>query len=253
MKILSWNVNGIRAVYKKGFTRWFLSSGADIVCAQEIKAQAEQFPAQLTAMPGYNLYTSCAEKKGYSGTAVWSRRQARLIGTGSGNTGLDAEGRMVCLRFKEFDLLNVYFPNGSASRQRLCFKLDFYKRFLAFAVELKEKRHVIICGDVNTAHKEIDLARPKENQGVSGFLPVEREWIDKLILSGFIDTFRMFNKQAGNYSWWDYKTAARQRDVGWRIDYFFISDGLKNKIKKAFIQKDVPGSDHCPVGIDIEF
>ncbi|MDD5504631.1 MAG: exodeoxyribonuclease III [Candidatus Omnitrophica bacterium] len=251
MKILSWNVNGIRAAYKKGFAQWLVSAGADIVCVQETKAQAEQFPEGLKNMPGYLLYTACAKKKGYSGTAVWSRPAAKIIDKDRGMKSLDNEGRLVCLRFQEFDLLNVYFPNGSASRQRLFYKLDFYKRFLEFAVKLKKKRHVIICGDVNTAHKEIDLARPEENEDTSGFLPVERKWIDDLLSSGFIDTFRMSNNQPGHYSWWDYKTAARQRDVGWRIDYFFVSSGLRDKIQDAFIQKHVLGSDHCPVGIDI--
>jgi exodeoxyribonuclease III len=253
MKILSWNVNGIRAVYKKGFLDWLLCQNADIVCAQETKAELEQFPENIRNIKGYDLYTSSALRKGYSGTAVWSKHKPKAVGISFGYKRFDIEGRLVCLEFKAFSLFNVYFPNGGASEKRLRFKLDFYQRFLEFLICLKKKKkNLIICGDVNTAHQEIDLARPKENEGVSGFLPIEREWIDKFISRGFIDTFRMFSQKGENYSWWDYKTKARERNVGWRIDYFFVSEPLRKKIKQAFIQKDVLGSDHCPIGIEIE-
>jgi exodeoxyribonuclease III len=169
-----------------------------------------------------------------------------------GNKRFDSEGRLIQLEFKNFSLFNVYFPNGGASGERLRFKLEFYERFLEFVTNFKKKKkNLIICGDINTAHKEIDLARPKENEESSGFLPIERKWIDKLIASGFIDTFRLFNEKGENYSWWDYKTAARDRNVGWRIDYFFVSEPLRKKVKQAFIEKDVLGSDHCPIGIEI--
>jgi exodeoxyribonuclease III len=253
MKILSWNVNGIRAAEKKGFLTWLLSSNADIVCVQETKADLGQFPQDLKDANGYRLYAASAEKKGYSGVAVWTRFKPESVNTSLGIKKFDQEGRLLHLGFKKFDLLNVYFPNGGASEGRLKFKLEFYDSFLQFLLKLKSgKKGLIVCGDVNTAHKEIDLARPRENQNISGFLPVEREWIDKLISRGFIDTFRMFNQDKDNYSWWDYKTAARERNVGWRIDYFFISECLKKGIKSAFIEKDILGSDHCPVGIDIE-
>jgi exodeoxyribonuclease III len=252
MKILSWNVNGIRAVYKKGFMEWFSQSKADIICVQETKADFFQFPQELKTIKGYELYLSSAEKKGYSGTAVWTHNKPKSASTVLGFKRLDAEGRLVHLEYGEFDLLNVYFPNGGASEERLRFKLDFYDNFLKYLILLKKKkRRLIICGDVNTAHQEIDLARPKANQDASGFLQIERDWISRLIAHGFIDTFRVFSDKGENYSWWDYKTRARDRNIGWRIDYFFISESLKNNLKKAFIEKDILGSDHCPVGIEI--
>jgi len=251
MKILSWNVNGVRAAYKKGFLDWFLFEKADIVCIQETKAELEQFPKDIRYIKGYDLYAASAVRKGYSGVAVWTKEKPKKVNTSFGYKIFDVEGRLVHLEFKDFDLFNIYFPNGGASEERLRFKLDFYKRFLDFLIDLKKKKkNLIVCGDVNTAHKEMDLARPKANEDFSGFLPIERAWIDKLISHGFIDTFRMFNQKSENYSWWDYKTAARERNVGWRIDYFFVSEPLREKVKKAFIQDKVFGSDHCPVGVE---
>ncbi len=175
------------------------------------------------------------------------------VSYGLGVEEFDREGRVISADYGDFILFNVYFPNGKASKERLDFKLRFYDKFLEVVKDLKDKgKGVIICGDVNTAHKEIDLARPKENEKVSGFLPIEREWIDKLLASGFIDTFRMFVKEGGHYSWWDYKSRARERNVGWRIDYFFVSENLKERVKDAFILSEVYGSDHCPVGIIFE-
>jgi exodeoxyribonuclease III len=253
MKILSWNVNGIRALYKKGFLDWFMSEKADIVCIQETKAGLSQFPDDIKRINGYDVYSASAERKGYSGAAVWAKIKPESVSMSLGNKRFDSEGRLVQLEFKNFSLFNVYFPNGGASEERLRFKLEFYERFLEFVTNFKKKKkNLIICGDINTAHKEIDLARPKENEESSGFLPIERKWIDKLIASGFIDTFRLFNEKGENYSWWDYKTAARDRNVGWRIDYFFVSEPLRKKVKRAFIQKNVLGSDHCPVGIEVD-
>jgi exodeoxyribonuclease III len=253
MKILSWNVNSIRAICRKGFPEWFLSEKADIVCVQETKAALEQFPPDIRHIEGYDLYVSSAEKKGYSGVAIWAKDKPRSVTTLLGYRRFDAEGRLICLGFKEFSLFNVYFPNGGASKERLRYKLDFYDALLKHLVRFKgKKKNLILCGDVNTAHKDIDLARPKANKDVSGFLPVERQWIDKLISRGFVDTFRIFDQMGENYSWWDYKTAARQRNVGWRLDYFFVNEALRKNVKKAFIRKDVLGSDHCPVGIEID-
>jgi exodeoxyribonuclease III len=252
MKILSWNVNGIRALHKKGFLDWFISEKADMVCVQETKAGLVQFPDDIRRIRGYDVYAASAERKGYSGAAVWTKIKPELVNMSLGNKRFDSEGRLIQLEFKNFSLFNVYFPNGGASGERLRFKLEFYERFLEFVTNFKKKKkNLIICGDINTAHKEIDLARPKENEESSGFLPIERKWIDKLIASGFIDTFRLFNEKGENYSWWDYKTAARDRNVGWRIDYFFVSEPLRKKVKQAFIEKDVLGSDHCPIGIEI--
>jgi exodeoxyribonuclease-3 len=171
-----------------------------------------------------------------------------------GEPRFDSEGRMVITEYPEFVLFNIYFPNGKKNQERLRYKLDFYDSFLTVADKYKKKgRGVVACGDFNTAHKEIDLARPKENENVSGFLPIERKWIDKFISHGYTDTFRRFNKDPGYYSWWDYKTRARERNIGWRIDYFFVSNGLLSNLKGAFIQQDVMGSDHCPVGVILEF
>jgi exodeoxyribonuclease-3 len=254
MKLVSWNVNGLRAVLKKGFMEWFLSSKADMVCLQETKMSEAQLPPELKEIEGYHSFFAEAEKKGYSGVALFSKEKPKSITRELGIKRFDGEGRMIRADYNDFILFNVYFPNGKASKERLQFKMDFYEAFLATINDLKKKgKRLIICGDMNTAHKEIDLARPKENETVSGFLPEEREWIDRMITSGFIDTFRLFVKEGGRYSWWDYKTRARERNIGWRIDYFFISENLKKSIIKASIESAVMGSDHCPISIEMKF
>ena len=250
MKIISWNVNGIRAIYKKGFADWLKKESADIVCIQETKADISKFPEELTTLNKYHLYTSSAEKKGYSGVAVWSKVEPKKVSAGIDNEKFDSEGRILRLDFDDFILFNIYFPNGGASDERLKYKLEFYDYFIEYLNKFKNK-DVIICGDYNTAHKPIDLARPKANETVSGFLPEERERLDTLIANGFIDTFRHFNTEPDNYTWWDYKTGARARNVGWRIDYFFICSKAVNELKNAEIHSHVKGSDHCPVSIDI--
>jgi exodeoxyribonuclease-3 len=251
VKIVSWNVNGLRAIYKKGFVDWFSSQNADIVCAQETKASPEQLPEDLRDIPGYHSFFSSAERKGYSGVAIWAREEPRSFTTELGIKRFDIEGRVMRIDYSSFILLNVYFPNGGASHERLEYKLDFYDTFLSYISGLKRKK-IVVCGDFNTAHEEIDLARPKHNQNISGFLPQERAWIDKLISRGFLDTFRLFSDEGGHYTWWDYQTRARERNIGWRIDYVFITRNLRNLIKSAFIQPEVMGSDHCPVGIEID-
>lgn len=254
MKILSWNVNGIRAICKKGFVEWLEEYSPDILCVQETKAMEEQVPKELMELDGYYKYFVSAERKGYSGVAVFSKIEPKSVKNGFGIEKFDSEGRIIILEFEEFTLINIYYPNGKSRKERLDYKMDFYDAFLEFANDLKKSgKSLVICGDVNTAHKEIDLARPKQNEKVSGFLPIEREWIDKFLSNGYVDTFREFNKEGENYSWWDYKSGARKRNVGWRIDYFFVSDDLKKNLKNGFILSDVMGSDHCPVGIDIEF
>ncbi|RLA98231.1 MAG: exodeoxyribonuclease III [Deltaproteobacteria bacterium] len=253
MRILSWNVNGIRSVFKKGFLKWFEDVRPDMLCIQETKAWPEQLPEELINPSGYASYFASAERKGYSGVALYSNKKPERVEYGLGDNRLDKEGRIIIAYFPDFSLYNVYFPNGKASKERLKFKLDFYDALVEHALREKGKaRPVIICGDVNTAHTEIDLARPKENEKVSGFLPIERQWIDKLISKGFVDTFRVFNKEPGQYTWWDMKTRARERNVGWRIDYFFVSEDLIGRLKSAFIMPDVTGSDHCPIGIDLD-
>jgi exodeoxyribonuclease-3 len=251
-RILSWNVNGIRAVLKKGFLDWLREADPDILCVQETKAQEEQLPPELRQVGGYNAYFTSPERKGYSGVALYSKEEPLLVTRGFGDGRYDAEGRVIAADYATFVLINVYFPNGKASRERLLYKMEFYEDFLRHVNSLREKgQSVVVCGDVNTAHREIDLARPRENEKVSGFLPEERAWIDRFIESGYLDTFRLFNGEAGQYSWWDLKSRARDRNIGWRIDYFFISDDLKDSLPSAFILQDVMGSDHCPVGIDL--
>lgn len=250
IKLVSWNVNGLRAIHRKGFLDWLTTQNADIVCAQETKASPDQLPGDLIEIPGYSSYFASAERKGYSGVALWTREKPKRMGTDMGIPRFDVEGRVIRADYPAFTLLDVYFPNGGASHERLMYKLDFYESFLAYVSKLK-RRKVIICGDFNTAHREIDLARPKQNETVSGFLPDERAWIDRLIDHGFIDTFRIFNQESGNYTWWDYQTRARERNVGWRIDYFFTSKSLRKQVESAFIQPEAMGSDHCPVGITL--
>jgi len=253
MRILSWNVNGLRAADKKGLYDWFKKDQPEILCLQEIKAMKEQLPPHLKNSPGYNIYIRSAERKGYSGVATYSKQKPIDVKDGFGIERFDNEGRTLITEFEDFVLFNIYFPNGKKNQERLDYKLDFYDTFLGYADNLKaEGKNIVVCGDFNTAHKEIDLARPKENEKVSGFLPVERAWIDTFIDHGYVDTFRHFNKEPGQYSWWDMKTGARERNVGWRIDYFFVNKEFISKVKNAFIMKDVIGSDHCPVGIDIK-
>jgi exodeoxyribonuclease-3 len=252
IRILSWNVNGIRAAYKKGFLDWFLKESPDILCIQETKAQEYQIPNEIKNVIGYHTYFSSADKKGYSGVGLFTKEKPNLIERGFGIEKFDNEGRILIADYKKFLLFNIYFPNGKISEERLKYKMDFYDAFLNYVDELKKKeKKLVICGDVNTAHTEIDLARPKDNEKASGFLPQERAWIDKFISHGYIDTFRMFNKEGGHYTWWDVKTRARDRNVGWRLDYFYVSDNLKSKVKSAFIMPEVMGSDHCPIGIEI--
>lgn len=253
MRLLSWNVNGIRAADKKGLFEWFKKASPDILCLQEIKAMREQVPPHLNNMPGYNIFWNSAERKGYSGVVTFTKEKPIDIKNGFGIEKFDVEGRALITEFPSFVLFNIYFPNGKKNQERLDYKLDFYDTFLAYADNLKaEGKNIVVCGDFNTAHKEIDLTHPKENEKVSGFLPIERAWIDTFIDHGYVDTFRNFNKEPNQYSWWDIKTRARERNVGWRIDYFFVNKEFLPNVKKAFILQDVMGSDHCPVGIEIE-
>jgi len=253
MKIISWNVNGIRAAEKKGLFDWFKKESPDILCLQEIKALPEQFPPHLKNTPGYHIHINSAERKGYSGVTTFTKEKPIDAKNGFGIETLDNEGRTLITEFPSFILFNIYFPNGKKNQERLDYKLDFYDTFLAYADNLKAKgKNIIVCGDFNTAHEEIDLAHPKENEKYSGFLPIERAWMDTFIDHGYVDTFRHFNKELNQYSWWAYRTNARERNVGWRIDYFFVNKEFLPNIKNAFIMQDVMGSDHCPVGIEIE-
>nr|MBN2276469.1 exodeoxyribonuclease III [candidate division Zixibacteria bacterium] len=252
IRLMSWNVNGLRAVHRKKALDWFLDEKPDILCLQETKAAANQIPDELKNIDGYHTYFVSAEKKGYSGVALYSRREPKKLSSGFGIEKFDNEGRIIIAEYDKFILFNIYYPNGKQSKERLHYKMEFYDTFLEIADRMKNGgKNLVICGDVNTAHKEIDLARPKENEKVSGFLPEERAWMDKFVEHGYHDTFRMFNREPEQYTWWDMITRARERNVGWRIDYFFVSDSLKKKVRKAFIRPEIMGSDHCPIGIDL--
>ncbi|MFH1877208.1 MAG: exodeoxyribonuclease III [Candidatus Omnitrophota bacterium] len=251
LKILSWNVNGIRAVEGKGFLAFLAASGCDVLCLQETKARPDQLGKQLTAPQGFFTYWNYPARRGYAGVSVFTRKRSLSVETDFLDPSFDTEGRALILHYKNFILINVYFPNGGSGPERLKYKLEFYDRFLVFADSIK-KRDIIICGDFNTAHKAIDLARPGQNEMSSGFLPVERAWLDKFTGHGYHDTFRAFNNEPGQYTWWDYKTRSRERNVGWRIDYFFAAGEIMPEIKSAFIMPEITGSDHCPVGIELD-
>ena len=254
MRLVSWNVNGIRAVAGKGFLDSFKAMDADILGIQEIKALPEQVPSDIADIPGYKSVFYPAEKKGYSGTGLFYKESLNpKITLGFGVEEFDHEGRVIKADFGDFVLFNIYFPNGGRGDEFVQFKLRFYDCFLDQVKELQSQgREVICCGDVNTAHKEIDLSNPKANSKISGFLPEERAYMDKFIERGLTDTFRMLHPDDKEcYTWWSYKTAARERNVGWRIDYFFTTDGLNSRVKESNMMTDIMGSDHCPIYLDI--
>jgi exodeoxyribonuclease-3 len=254
MKIISWNTNGLRATYKQGnFDPLFIEIDPDILCLQETKATPEQLPEAVREVFGYDAFFSWPEvKKGYSGVAIYTKEKPLNITLGIGLKGLDDEGRAITAEYKNFYLITCYFPNGGGGPERLDYKLRFYDQFLKYVESLKKKKPVIFCGDVNTAHNEIDLARPKENAMNTGFLPIERAWMDKIVSKGWIDAFRLlYPDQKDTYTYWDQKTASRERNVGWRIDYFFVSADLEKKVIGFETLKDYYGSDHCPIVLNI--
>ncbi len=252
LKLISWNVNGLRALYARGFLDWFNKEQMDICCLQETKVSEDQLPPALRHIDGYTAYFDAPAKKGYCGLALYSKPVPKHMERGFDVPDFDAEGRIQIADYDAFILMNVYFPNGQMSDERLRYKLQFYDLFLKKVDALiADRRHVVVCGDVNTAHKEIDLARPKANETRSGFLPVERAWLDKFMEHGLVDTFRMFNQEPGQYTWWDVKSRARERNVGWRLDYFYVDDGFKGQVEQSYIMSDVMGSDHCPVALTI--
>jgi len=254
MKIISWNVNGIRAWYKKGQLEWMLKQSPDIFCIQETKAEAEQLVDELRTPDGYYSYfESSKERKGHSGTAVYTKVKPEKVTYGMGVKDLDQQGRQINIFYKDFVFINCYFPNGGGPTERLLFKLSFYDNFLKYVNKQRAKGYkVIFCGDVNVAHNEIDICRAKENQNTVGFLPEERLWIDEVIHNDYVDTFRELHPKTVTYSWWDMKTRARDRNVGWRIDYFFVDKTLFKKVKKSEILDDILGSDHAPCLLDID-
>jgi exodeoxyribonuclease-3 len=252
LTLLSWNVNGIRALHQKGFLNWLEQAAPDILCLQETRAAEAQLPHEVARpAPYFTCWHSPAVKKGYSGTALFSRVTPLAVEFGLGLAEFDQEGRTIIAHYPTFSLLNCYFPNGSRDHRRVPFKLAFYDAFLHKCEQLcSEGRVVVICGDINTAHREIDLARPKANQKTTGFLPEERAWMDRLVEAGYVDTFRhCYPSLPGQYTWWSAVTEARARNIGWRIDYFFICQEGIDRVEDAFIWPEVMGSDHCPVGI----
>jgi len=253
MKIISRNVNWLRATNQNWYFLPFVEKyQPEILCLQETKSRRSQLPFELKHINNYQSYFAECYKKGYSWVGIYTKTQPINIQPWFGSPRFDEEWRTIMADYGEFILFNVYFPNWWMWAERLKYKFEFYEAFLDLMKELLSQwKNIIICGDVNTAHTALDLARPKENEKNTGFLPEERAWIDKLLQAWFIDTFRVFNQEWWNYSYWDMKTSAKARNVGWRIDYFFISTGLKNKLKDAFIMREIEGSDHCPIGIEI--
>ncbi|HUY62245.1 MAG TPA: exodeoxyribonuclease III [Candidatus Paceibacterota bacterium] len=257
MRIVSWNVNGLRSLAKDGganhWEAFLRETKPDVICLQETKARPEQLPEALRSPAGYSSFFASSEvKKGYSGVAIYSKVEPLSVIYGMGIKEFDDEGRLIGAEYDDFWLLNAYFPNGGQGPDRLDYKMRFYDAFLAFSEKLREKKPVIFCGDVNTAHEEIDLARPKENEENTGFLPQERAWIDEVVAAGYFDSYRhFFPARREAYSYWDLYTHARDRNVGWRIDYFFVAQELLRRLKKADIHPDIYGSDHCPVSIVI--
>lgn len=251
MKLISWNVNGLRAATSKGVFEWLKDENVDFIGLQEIKSKEEQIPQEIYNLGFANISVNSADRAGYSGVLSMAKFDCDTL---KSQFFADNEGRVLEHIFGKIHLFNIYFPNGQQGDERLDFKMDFYAKFLSYIKDLVAKgESVIFCGDVNTAHREIDLANPKANSKTSGFLPIERAWIDEVIKAGFIDTFREINGDKKDaYSWWSYRMRARERNVGWRIDYFFISEDLRGKLKNAFIYDQIMGSDHCPVGIEIE-
>lgn len=249
----SWNVNGIRAAQKKGFLDWLAAAQPAILGVQETKAHPNQLDEALLAPPGYHTYWASAEKRGYSGVALFSKTKPVSVQIGLGIDQFDREGRTIVADYGDFVFITAYFPNGSRDHSRVPYKMQYKADFLAFCNALREEgRAVIFCGDVNTAHRPIDLARPKQNQQTTGFLPEERVWLDDITTQGYVDTFRhLYPEQKGAYSWWSYIGGARSRNVGWRLDYFFTTPDLAPRIEDAAIHTDVLGSDHCPVSLTL--
>ena len=253
-RAVSWNVNGLRSIHRHElFLPFLLGESPDILCLQEIKSLVEQLPPELKQVDGYHAYFNPAERRGYSGVAIYTKQEPLDVIYGLGIPEFDIEGRVIIAEYPTFTLMNIYYPNGKMSAERLDYKMRFYDAFLTVADGfVKAGQNLLICGDVNTAHTEADIARPKENAKISGYLPAERAWMDDFLSHGYSDTLRMFNDTPGIYSYWDMKSRARERDVGWRIDYFFASDSLKPRITDATVMRDIIGSDHCPITVDIE-
>lgn len=252
IRLYSWNVNGFRAVLSKGFGDWLTDTAPDVLGLQEVKAQEEQVGDARHFADYTCIWNASKTKKGYSGTACYTRIEPLAVHFGLPDERYRGEGRVIRLEFEQFHYFNIYFPNGQMSQDRLDFKMGFYDAFLAHAEDLRRTKPIVVCGDFNTAHREIDLKNPKANEETSGFLPIERAWIDRFIAHGYVDTFRYCHGDVTDaYSWWTYRFGARSRNAGWRIDYFFVSEELRPLILNAWIDAHVMGSDHCPVGLEL--
>ena len=252
MKLISWNVNGVRAVVKKGFLDWLEQTHPDILCLQETKAHVDQLTSEILTDHGYHTYWQSGKKRGYSSVATFCKEEPLYVQEGLGIERYDAEGRVLLTEHENFLLYNIYFPNGQKDDERLQYKLDFYNDLLPIINEQVESgNNVVVTGDWNTAHHPIDLARPKQNVNTSGFMPIEREKLDMYVENGWIDTFRLFHPEGERYSWWTYRFGARERNVGWRIDYFFVNEGFMDNVEDADIHDEIMGSDHCPVSLEL--
>ena len=255
IKLVSWNVNGIRAVSKKEeFWDWFDNTDADIINFQEVRATQDKIPEKLADVDEFHQSFNEAEKKGYSGVGTYSKIEPLEVVKGLGVEELDSEGRVLRIKYPDFYLYNIYFPNSGMNAKRLDFKVDFCKVLLEQLVELKNNgENVVITGDYNIAHHPIDVYNPKNCEGKSGYLPEERAWLDELEKAGFVDTFRIFDEGENNFTWWSYRTKARDRNAGWRLDYFYVNEEIRDNVKSAEILSDIYGSDHCPVTLELEF
>jgi len=248
LKLVSWNVNGIRAAIRNGFWEWLATDAGDILCLQETRIVPEQLTDQMRNPPGYRTFWHSAERKGYSGVATFCRGEPEGVQEGFGQPDFDTEGRVLITEHPGFTLVNAYFPNGRRGHERVAYKIEFYDALLAHCTALRAQGHrLIVCGDLNTAHQPIDLARPKQNQKTSGFLPEERQALTRWLDEGFVDVFRHSHPDAREYTWWTYRLDARARNIGWRIDYFLVSEDLISRVDNACIRADTMGSDHCPI------
>lgn len=250
VKLISWNVNGLRAVLKKNFLEYLESESPDVLCVQETKCRPEDVDQLWPG--GYTVFWNSAEKKGYSGTAILTRQQPLAVTQGIGKPEHDREGRVLTAEYEDFHLVNVYVPNAQNELARLDYRQKWDRAFLAYLKKLDKVKPVLVCGDFNVAHEEIDLARPKANVKNAGFSPEERAGFDRFVKAGFIDTFREFESGGGHYSWWSFRAGARARNVGWRIDYFLASARLRDRLTTAYIRPEITGSDHCPVGVELK-
>jgi len=251
-RLLSWNVNGIRSAVKNGMITHIEKINPDFICLQEIKSDERTIPLEISSL-GYIPFVNPARRRGYSGTMTLTRKKPLSVRIGIGNEEFDDEGRVISIETEKFWLINTYFPNSQRDLKRLDYKLRFDMEFTNYCLELEKTKPLIICGDFNVAHEDIDIARPEENRNNAGFTEQERNWMTQFLHTGFMDTFRMFNSNPGNYSWWTYRFNARERDIGWRIDYFIISGSLRENVISSKILKDIMGSDHAPLILEIEF